>query len=857
MVASPRRARVALLISFALFLAATSSLAAEAPAAEGYAAKTKGFTRRTGLLTTHLNAKTGKLLLELPRPRGPRSECGSYLYLEGIRTGLGSNPVGLDRGQLGDTRIVTFRRVGARVLIEQPNLRYRAISPDSLERHTVRESFASSVLWAGEVMAETPDGGLLVDLTPFLVRDAHGAIATLKAAGQGSFSLDKDRSVLDPAECRSFPDNLEFEALLTFSGDEPGPEVRATAPTPQAITLSQHHSLVRLPDDGYQPRAWDPRSGSFEVMYADYATPIASELEKRLLVRHRLQKQDPGAPRSKAKKPIVYYVDPGAPEPIRSALVEGASWWAKAFEAAGFDDAFQVKLLPPGADPLDVRYNVIQWVHRATRGWSYGGGITDPRTGEMLKGHVTLGSLRIRQDRMIFEGLAGTEHTGSGRPDDPVQISLARIRQLAAHEVGHTLGFNHNFAASTYADRASVMDYPAPDVGLAADGALDFSHAYGVGVGAWDVQMVRYAYTEFADAAAERSGLEAILRENRDKGYLYMSDPDSRPAGAAHPFAALWDNGADPIARLTQECAVRRVALARFGEKNLPPGAPLGSLAEVLVPLYFRCRYQVEAAAKSLGGLDYSYSVLGDGSPGARPVPAARQRAALHAVLATLEPSDLDLPEVVLEKLAPISVEYPARREFPGSRTSPMFDALGMAGTLADHALATLLASERLARLADFHRRDADMPGPREVIDAITRRVFAGPLLADPSLRGGRKAPPQQAQRLREVRRAVQAAAVRRLLLAAGSPQTPAVRAELESALRVLATQLGGIVRGEPADQRLASMLARDIERWLERPATPATGALAAPQAPPDLPPGQPIGGATYDECEWGSGGHR
>lgn len=840
MAVSVRRARAALLLSFALSLVPTPSHAA--PPAEGFAAKTKGFTGRAGLLVTWLNAKTGKLLLELPRPRGPRGECGTYLYLEGIRTGLGSNPVGLDRGQLGDTRVVTFRRVGARVLLEQPNLRYRAVSPDSLERNTVRESFASSVLWAGEVLAEAPDGRLLVDLTPFLVRDAHGAIATLKAAGQGSFSLDKDRSVLDPAECRSFPDNLEFEALLTFSSDEPGPEVRATAPTPQAITLSQHHSLVRLPDDGYRPRVWDPRSGSFEVVFADYATPVASELEKRFLVRHRLQKLDSGAARSKVKKPIVYYVDPGAPEPIRSALLEGASWWAKAFEAAGFEDAYQVKLLPPGADPLDVRYNVIEWVHRATRGWSYGGGIVDPRTGEMLKGHVTLGSLRIRQDRLIFEGLAGTEHTGSGQPDDPVQLSLARIRQLAAHEVGHTLGFNHNFAASTYASRASVMDYPAPDIGLAADGSLDFSHAYGTGVGAWDVQMVRYAYTEFAGPAAERAGLEAILRENRERGYLYMSDGDTRPAGAAHPLAAMWDNGADPIARLAQESAIRHAALARFGEHNLSPGTPLGSLAEVLAPLYFRCRYQVEAAAKSLGGLDYAYSVLGDGSPGTTPVPAARQRAALDAVLATLEPSELDLPEPLLAKLAPVSVEYPPRHEFPGSRTSPMFDALGAAGTLADHAIATLLPSERLARLVDFHRRDPAMPGVEDVCDAITRRVFSGTA-------------PREA-RLREIRRAVQFAAVRRLLLAAGSPQTPAVRAALEGSLRRLATELARDRGAEPADQALRGMLARDIERWLARPAAPATGALAAPQAPPDLPPGPPIGSAMYDECEWGSGSH-
>ncbi|MGH7731633.1 MAG: DUF5117 domain-containing protein, partial [Candidatus Eiseniibacteriota bacterium] len=455
----PARRRLQATALLAVFVPAflQAATAAAAPA-DAFAAKTKSAVRREGLLTTWLDRKAGRLLLELPRPGGPRGECGSFLYLEGIRTGLGSNPVGLDRGQLGDARVVVFRRVGGRVLLEQPNLRYRALSPDSQEVRAARESFAVSVLWGAEIAAEAADGRLLVDFTPFLVRDAHGAAAALKRAGQGTFGLDKDRSALDPEQCPSFPDNLEFEAVLTFAGDEPGPEVRATAPTPQSVTIVQHHSLVRLPDHGYRPRAWDPRSGSFEVLFADYARPVAAEIDVRLLVRHRLEKVDPEAARSRAGRPIVYYVDPGAPEPIRSALVEGASWWTRAFEAAGFVDAFQVRLLPPGADPLDVRYNMIQWVHRATRGWSYGGGIVDPRTGEMIKGHVTLGSLRIRQDRMIFEGLAGTGATGTGTPDDPVQLGLARIRQLAAHEVGHTLGFNHNFAASTYAGRASVMD---------------------------------------------------------------------------------------------------------------------------------------------------------------------------------------------------------------------------------------------------------------------------------------------------------------------------------------------------------------------------------------------------------------
>lgn len=841
----PHRRWISACIASGLLIAGLVHGVAAAPVrtpagTNSFSAKTKDATRQPGLLTTWLDAKAGKVWLELPKPTGPRQECGSFLYIESIRTGLGSNPVGLDRGQLGETAVIVFRRVGGRVFVEQPNLRYRAQSADSMEVHTVRESFATSILWSGEIAAESANGTLLVDFTPFVVRDAHGVVATLKRASQGSFGVDKDRSGVDAANCLAFPDNLEFEALVTFTSDEPGTEVRATAPAPQAFTLTQHQSLVRLPPAGYKPRVWDPRCGSFEVLFADYAQPIAADIDIRWLVRHRLEKTDPAAARSRVKKPIVYYVDSGAPEPIRSALLDGAGWWAQAFEAAGFIDAFQVKLLPPGAHPLDVRYNVIQWVHRATRGWSYGGGVTDPRTGEMISGHVTLGSLRIRQDRMIFEGLAGTSKSGTGSADDPVQLALARIRQLAAHEVGHTLGFNHNFAASTYAGRASVMDYPAPLVGIRSDSTLDFSNAYATGAGAWDVQTVRYAYTEFAPGTDEKAGLEAILAENQKRGYLYLSDGDTRPAGAAHPLAAMWDNGADPVAMLAQEMAVRRIALRNFGEHCIQPAAPMSNLAAVFVPLYFHHRYQLEAVAKSIGGLDYSYAVRGDGSPPAQPVPPERQRAALAAVLGALEPAVLDLPEPLLGQLLPPSVDDPPHREFFRGRTDPAFDALGAASTAADMTLGMLLPPERLARLADFHRRDPRSPGIEEVLGALTQRVFAAPMPSQP--------------RLAEVRRAVQATTVRRLLASAAAPALPpTVRAALEAALQRLAADLERPSRsGDAAERAMRTMLAQDIQRYLARPAIAAAAPGTAPGAAPDLPPGPPIGAwSAVDECDW------
>jgi len=783
--------------------------------------KVAGFERLDGLMTLHIDRHRGNVFLELPPAEDP--DTGHrFLYVEGLVTGLGSNDVGLDRGQIGPARLVGLRRVGGRVLVEEVNLGYRAMSSDPDERRAVRQSFARSVLWGGEIVAEDGDGRVLVDFTSFILRDAHGSSKRLERAEQGSFSFDASRSAVEVDGCLVFPENVELEALLTFHGEKPGSFVRDTTPSPEWVTLVQHHSFLRLPDDGYRPREHDPRAGSNSISFADYSAPLDEPIEKKWIVRHRLQKTDPEASRSTVVEPIVYYVDRGVPEPVRSALIEGAGWWAEAFEAAGFIDAYRVELFPEGAHSLDARYNMIQWVHRATRGWSYGGGIVDPRTGEMIKGHVSLGSLRVRQDRLLFQGLAGADRLGTGDTADPVEIALARIRQLSAHEVGHTLGLAHNFAASTYG-RESVMDYPAPLVTIDDRGELDFSEAYGVGVGEWDKHAIRWAYSQFPAGVDEADELENMVRGGLDRGLFILSDADARPAGAAHPLANLWDNGSDPVEALVDTLAVRRIALNRFGESAVPEGTPLAELEEVLVPLYLHHRYQLQAAVKVIGGLDYAYALRGDGQQSTAFIDPARQMRALEVVLSILDPATLDLPELVLVQIPPRPPESARTRELFRGRTDPVLDPLGAAATAADMVVRGVLQPERAARLVDFHRRDASQPGLEAILEGLIDRVFDSPATTSP--------------RLEELRRVVQTVTVGGLIELSSNPAaSPEVRVRVDGALATLGALLGSPadVGADEAAHRAA--LAAIITRYQRRALEPEPLAIGAPTPPPGDP---------------------
>jgi Met-zincin/Domain of unknown function (DUF5117) len=820
------------LISSASVFAQPRSGADSAKPLPGITEKVAGMEKFPGYFPFYWDAKAGKLFLQIEKWND------EFLYVESLPAGIGSNDIGLDRGQLGPRYIVRFERVGPRVLLIAANLAFRANSDSADERRAVKDAFAESTLWGFDVVAEE-GGRALVDATTFYLRDGHGIPGTLQRTQQGNFRLDPNRSALYLSNTKNFPKNTEVEATLTFGSEgEPGPYVRQVTPLPQAITVREHHSFVELPPPGFKPRVSDPRSGYFGITYMDFATPISEPIMKRYIERHRLQKKDPNAAVSEPMKPIVYYVDRGAPEPVRSALIEGASWWNQAFEAAGYKNAFRVEVMPADADPMDVRYNVIQWVHRATRGWSYGSSVSDPRTGEIIQGRVSLGSLRDRQDFLIAEGLLAPY----GKDKSTVakimeQIVLARLRQLAAHEVGHTLGLQHNFAAST-TNRASVMDYPGLLVTLGADGLPDISDAYAKGIGEWDKVAIAYGYQDFPAGVDEHAALDKILSDAFARGLRYLTDQDARPASASSSYTHLWDNGANVIDGLANVMKVRAAALNRFGENNIREGAPMATLEDVLVPLYMYHRYQVEAVAKLVGGEDYTFSLRGKGDRNPQIIAPEEQKRALFAVLETLKPENLALPESLLRLIPPRPPGYGRTREDFRIRTFPTFDALAPSEAFANHVCDFLLNQERAARLVQFHARDTQYPSFDDVLEKILTATWKSPM------RSGYQG---------EIQHTVNMVVLNELMaLAAGEHASNQVRAtaelKLEELKRWIATQ-PDLTRDE--NQRAYLLYAANqIKRFQE---DPKKMNLTKPNDPPD---GQPIGTDWWmlsdrDWCDW------
>ena len=783
--------------------------------------KTANMKKLDGLIPTYWDQTEGTLYLEV-------SNFGvEILHYNGYAAGLGSNDIGIDRGALAGSRIVMFERVGPKVMLVAPNYNFRATTDNAAERQSVKDAFARSILWGFTVAAES-SGRVLVDATPFLVRDNLNLGARLRP---GSYRLDESRSAVHMAGTFNFPKNTELEVELTYTlqqqagppqgGAAPGPGqnfagggyfegVRDVAATGEAASLRVHHSFIELPGPGFEPREFDPRAGFFGPEFQDRSASLTSPLERRFISRHRLAKVDPKAKVSDPVKPIIFYLDPGTPEPIRSALLDGASWWNQAFEAAGYRDAFRVEMRPENVHPLDARYNVINWVHRSTRGWSTGGSVTDPRTGEIIKGVVTLGSLRVRQDFLIAEGLLSPYKVGNEVSNEARELALARLRQLSAHEVGHTLGTGHNYYDSEHG-RISVMDYPHPLVTLKPDGTFDTSKAYDNAIGAWDKVAVAYGYQDFPPGTDEKAALAAVIEEALPKDLHYMSNQDL----GAHPRVDQWSNGADSGAELARMMEVRRVALSRFGEAAIRNGAPMATLEETLVPLYLHHRFQIEAAASVLGGQDFTYAMRGDGRVPTRPTTAAEQKRALDALLLTLKPAALKIPEAVLKLIPPRPSGYGPHRELFPRFTGLTFDAISPAVVAADLTVSYLLEAGRGARLVEQKALDGSLPGFDDVVNGLVRATFEAPTTSAYEA---------------EVARAVERVVVDRLMNTAGNARMPQVRAIAQAALE-------DIVKRGGSDPHRA-LIAQDVRRFNGRPLQAPF--LSAPAPPPGAPIGDP-----------------
>ena len=684
--------------------------------------KTKNSTVYPGFIKFYWDANAGKIWMEINRLDF------ELLYQTSLPAGLGSNDIGLDRGKLGATSIIKFTRVGNKILMVQPNYDYRAITNDVAEKRAVEQSFAQSTLWGFTAEAETKET-VLVDATAFLMRDALQVSNQLQNYKQGNYSIDLSRSAMYMQRTKNFPLNSEFETSITYiSKDAKNNNIVSTvAPVSEAITLRIHHSFIELPDNNYKPREFDARSGYNAISYFDYSTPVTEPINKMFITRHRLQKKDPAAAISEPVKPIIYYLDDGTPEPIRSALLEGARWWNQAFEAAGYKNAFQVKLLPEDADPMDIRFNMVNWVHRSTRGWSYGASIVDPRTGEIIKGNVTLGSLRVRQDYLIAQGLLAPFENGMPSDNKMLKMSLQRLKQLAAHEIGHTLGLMHNYIASTQA-RASVMDYPSPVATVNSKGEIDLDNAYTNQIGDWDKVSINYGYADFVAGTNEAMALNKIIADAGKNGLTFISDRDARDPAGLHPAAHLWDVGKDAITGLKDVLKVREKALAQFGLNNIRNGMPMAMLEDVLVPIYLFHRYQVEAVTKQVGGLNYTYALKGDGQMITLPLTKLEQLNALNAVVDCIEPKLLALPESIIKLIPPRPANYSYTKELFNRRTGLAFDPLTAAESAADFPLSFLFNPARLNRMVQYQAEN-DGLGIDEMIKILMDRTWRAPRL--------------------------------------------------------------------------------------------------------------------------------
>ena len=827
-----RRNAVRLSLVAALLCAFAGTTFAQARPLPTIAEKTVGMNAMPGYFNVYWDDASGKLFWEIDKLDT------EFLYQVTMASGLGSNPIGIDRGQLAGTHVLVAKKTGPRVLLIEPNYRYQARTENADQKEAVRDAFAPSVHWGFDVVAQTGKS-VLVDASAFFLRDARNVVETVARAQQGRFQLEPSRSALYPERIKSFPNNTEIESLLTFTSSQPGQLVNAVASSGESFSLREHHSLVKLPDGDYKPRFTDPRIGVGGPTVMDFARPINEDVFVRYAARLRLRKKNPGAARSEPVTPIVYYVDPGIPEPVRTAVVEGTRWWNQAFEAAGYINAFRVEVLPAGADPDDIRYNMIHWTHTRTRGYSYGGTVVDPRTGEIVRGNVNLGSLRLQQDYLHGEGLVAPFGAGTGADDesdgladaptfeylaavadngDALKLALDRVRQLSAHEVGHTLGFPHNYIASAHG-RESVMDYPAPLVKITPRGTLDLSDAYPQKIGEYDKVAITWLYQDFPSGTNEPEALKKITEDALKKGITFMGYTNNNFIGAAHQYASVWDNGANLVDQLQVEIKVRQIGLDKFGPQVIRPGEPLSKLEFVLLPLYMHHRFQLRSAAQSLGGADYSYALRGDGQKPFTIVPGAEQRRALDVLLSTLTVEFTALPERIIQMIPP-----PAERHEQGEgfdrRTDLVFDPLAAAEASATFTVGEILNPQRMARLVSFGSM-GDYPSLEEVVDKVVAATWSARAPAD--------------KYRTQVLRAIQRSTIDEMMaMGARAENSPEVRAVLSDRLNKLAAR----IEAQPSRSAHEMNAAADIRRWERRPERTMAGPVLK------LPAGDPIGGS-------------
>ncbi|MFJ1646889.1 zinc-dependent metalloprotease [Streptomyces sp. NPDC088258] len=750
-----------------------------------------------------------------------------FLLMAALSHGAGSSALGLDRGKAGKVKVAEFRRVGGRVLLVLRNKHHLATGDPAAVR-AGEESFAISVVWSGPVLHER-DGAAVVDATGLVLTDFHGVAEDLRTHQQGAYEVDPQTSLPLADEATTGPGGTRLPALLTLKalpGTAPGAALRGVAPAPHALTVVQQLHLAPLPAPAMAARRYHPASGGYGIGHDDHGAGTRSGVPVRYQPRFRLEPVDADAPADApvaVRRPIVFQVDPAVPQPVRDAVVEGGNWWRDAFERAGFHDAYRVEVAPAGLDDHDLGVNSVRWVHRDGRGWSHGQGLTDPRTGEIICGRVRLGSQRVEQITALAEAL----HAPYGRPDESERLAavealvLGRMRQLAAHEIGHALGFMHNFA-STHHPSPSVMDYPHPRVTVGRDGRLDSAHAYPEGLGPWDHFLVAHAYGRFP-GEDEETALARLRHTAAEGGLRYVTDEDARGPEAAHADAVVWVAPVpDAFAALDEALAVRRVALDGFSRAVLPPGRQSGELEERAVLLQLYHRSQLSAVARLVGGVRYGYGLAGEESAGTVPVEADTQLRALDRLAELLRAEHLALPANVLEVLTPPAIRYGRTAEYFDTRAGRVFDPF--AAVEATVALVTdeLLDPARLNRLGWQHAVDPAVPAPAAVVDTLLRAAWrpSGP----PT--GGVAAPAGAAA----VQETAGWAVLRAVLAVLGSDAPHAtVRAGIGGRLRLLAEELRG---GGDAERGAAGTITAFLDGQ-------DSGARLGPG--PRIPPGAPI----------------